>query len=429
MISGAQNIFKIPELKRRIFYSFLFLAVYRVGVHIPAPGINGDALASFFAQARGTLFSLIDMFSGGALERLSVFALGIMPYITASIIMELLAATFPNLAQMKKERDGMVKYMQIIRYATIVITIVQAIGVSVGLQSMTGKDGSSAILVDHSTFTTLAVVSMLAGTMLLMWIGEQITQSGIGNGVSLIIFAGIVSAIPSAISHAVTMVNTGAMGFLSLIGIVALVVVTILAIIYVELGERRIPVTYAKKTMLAHQNKRVMNYIPVKVNLSGVIPVIFASAILMFPMTVMSSSTNHTVQAIADVLNPNHYFFNVLQFLFVVFFAFFYASIVFNAKDISENLKRQGGFIPGVRPGESTREFLNETAGRLTISGAVYLGLIATLPWVIVKAMGVPFFFGGTAVLIVVQVALDTMRRIEAQVYMSKYQTLSAVGL
>lgn len=323
----------------------------------------------------------------------------------------------------------MVKYMQIIRYATIVITIVQAIGVSIGLQGMTGKDGSSAILVDHNTFVLLAVVSMLAGTMLLMWIGEQITQSGIGNGVSLIIFAGIVSAIPSAISQAVTMVNTGAMSFLTLLVIVALVIATVLVIIYVELGERRIPVTYAKKTMMQNQNKRVMNYIPVKVNLSGVIPVIFASAILMFPMTVMSSSTNPTVQAIADVLNPNHYFFNFLTFVFVVFFAFFYASIVFNAKDIADNLKRQGGFIPGVRPGESTKEFLNDTAGRLTITGAIYLGLVATLPWVILKGVGVPFFFGGTAVLIVVQVALDTMRRIEAQVYMSKYQTLSAVGL
>jgi preprotein translocase subunit SecY len=275
----------------------------------------------------------------------------------------------------------------------------------------------------------LAIMSMLAGTMLLMWIGEQITQSGIGNGVSLIIFAGIVSAIPSAIGQAVTMVNTGAMSFISVIAILALIIATVLIIIYVELGERRIPVTYAKKTMLQNQNKRVMNYIPVKVNLSGVIPVIFASAILMFPMTVMSSSTNPTIQAIADVLNPNGYFFNFLTFVFVVFFAFFYASITFNAKDIAENLKRQGGFIPGVRPGDSTKEFLNATAGRLTITGAIYLGLVATLPWVLVKAMGVPFFFGGTAVLIVVQVALDTMRKVEAQVYSSKYQTLSAVGL
>lgn len=417
------------QLVNKILITIGFLFIFRLLAYVPVPGVDTAVIASFFDQHQADALGLFNMFSGNAVERLSIISLGIMPYITASIIMELLAATFPNLAQMKKERDGMVKYMQIIRYATIAITIVQAIGVSVGLQSMTGKDGASAILVDHSTFMLLAVVSMLAGTMLLMWIGEQITQSGIGNGVSLIIFAGIVSAIPSAISQAITMVNTGAMSFIAVLAIVALVVATVLVIIYVELGERRIPVTYAKKTMLQNQNKRVMNYIPVKVNLSGVIPVIFASAILMFPMTVLSSSTNPTIQAIADVLNPNHYFFNFLTFVFVVFFAFFYASIVFNAKDIADNLKRQGGFIPGVRPGESTKEFLNDTAGRLTITGAIYLGLVATLPWVIVKAMGVPFFFGGTAVLIVVQVALDTMRRVEAQVYTSKYQTLSAVGL
>ena len=417
------------QLVNKILITIGFLFIYRLLAYVPVPGVDTAVIASFFDSHQADALGLFNMFSGNAVERLSIISLGIMPYITASIIMELLAATFPNLAQMKKERDGMVKYMQIIRYATIAITIVQAIGVSIGLQGMTGKDGSSAILVDHSTFMLLATVSMLAGTMLLMWIGEQITQSGIGNGVSLIIFAGIVSAIPSGISQAVTMVNTGAMNFLTLLAIIILIVATILVIIYVELGERRIPVTYAKKTMLQHQNKRVMNYIPVKVNLSGVIPVIFASAILMFPMTVLSSSTNPYVQAVADVLNPHHYFFNVLQFLFVVFFAYFYASIVFNAKDISDHLNREGRFIPGVRPGDSTKEFLNETASRLTFTGAIYLGLVATLPWVAVKAMGVPFYFGGTAVLIVVQVALDTMRRIEAQVYMNKYQTLSAVGL
>jgi len=417
------------QLVNKILITIGFLFIYRLLAYVPVPGVDTAVIASFFDSHQADALGLFNMFSGNAVERLSIISLGIMPYITASIIMELLAATFPNLAQMKKERDGMVKYMQIIRYATIAITIVQAIGVSIGLQGMTGKDGSSAILVDHTTFMILSTVSMLAGTMLLMWIGEQITQSGIGNGVSLIIFAGIVSAIPSAISQAVTMVNTGAMSFLAVLAVLALIVITVLVIIYIELGERRIPVTYAKKTMIQNQNKRVMNYIPVKVNLSGVIPVIFASAILMFPMTVLSSSSNPTIQAIADLLNPNHYFFNFLTFLFVVFFAYFYASIVFNAKDISDNLKRQGGFIPGVRPGDSTKEFLNETASRLTLTGAVYLGLVATLPWVLLKGMGVPFFFGGTAVLIVVQVALDTMRRIEAQVYMSKYQTLSAVGL
>ncbi|HFU74304.1 MAG TPA: preprotein translocase subunit SecY [Helicobacteraceae bacterium] len=417
------------QLVNKILITIGFLFLYRLLAYVPVPGVDTAVIASFFDSHQADALGLFNMFSGNAVERLSIISLGIMPYITASIIMELLAATFPNLGQMKKERDGMVKYMQIIRYATIAITLVQAIGVSVGLQSLQGANGASAILVDHQTFIIVSAVSMLAGTMLLMWIGEQITQSGIGNGISLIIFAGIVSAIPSAIGQSIAMVNSGEMSFITVIGILALILATVLIIIYVELGERRIPVTYAKKTMMQNQNKRVMNYIPVKVNLSGVIPVIFASAILMFPMTVLSSSTNPTIQAISDLLNPNGLFFNFLTFAFVVFFAFFYASIVFNAKDISDNLKRQGGFIPGVRPGDSTKEYLNTVASNLTISGALYLGLVATLPFMIIKGMGVPFFFGGTAVLIVVQVALDTMRKIEAQIYMSKYETLSAVGL
>ena len=417
------------QLVNKILITIGFLFIYRLLAYVPVPGVDTAVIASFFDSHSNDALGLFNMFSGNAVERLSIISLGIMPYITASIIMELLAATFPNLGQMKKERDGMVKYMQIIRYSTIAITLVQAVGVSIGLQSMTGKDGSSAILMDHGTFVMVSAISMLAGTMMLMWIGEQITQSGIGNGISLIIFAGIVSAIPSAIGHTVTMLNTGAMSFITVIAIILLILVTVGVIIYVELGERRIPVTYAKKTIMQNQNKRVMNYIPIKVNLSGVIPVIFASAILMFPMTVLSSSTNPYIQTVADLLNPSGYFFNFLTFLFVVFFAYFYASIVFNAKDIADNLKRQGGFIPGVRPGESTKEFLNETASRLTFTGAIYLGLVATLPWIIVKGMGVPFYFGGTAVLIVVQVALDTMRKIEAQIYMSKYETLSAVGL
>ena len=417
------------NLVNKILITVGFLFIYRLLAYVPVPGVDASVIASFFNTHNNDALGLMNMFSGNAVQRLSIISLGIMPYITASIIMELLAATFPLLAQMKKERDGMVKYMQIIRYATIVITVIQAIGVSIGLQSMTGPTGNSAILIDHNTFILLSAVSMLAGTMLLMWIGEQITQGGIGNGISLIIFAGIVSGIPTAIGHTFTMINTGEMNFLALLAVIALVLGTIGVIIYVELGERRVPVTYAKKTMMQNQNKRVMNYIPIKVNLAGVIPVIFASAILMFPMTVLSSSHNPTVQAIADYLHPGGYFFNFLTFVFVVFFAFFYSSITFNAKDISENLKRQGGFIPGIRTGEATKNFLNMTAGNLTFTGALYLGLVATLPFMIIKGMGVPFYFGGTAVLIVVQVALDTMRKIEAQIYMSKYQTLSAVGL
>lgn len=417
------------NLLNKILITLAFLFAYRILAYVPVPGVNVDVIKEFFNSNSNNALGLFNMFSGNAAERLSIISLGIMPYITSSIIMELLAATFPNLGKMKKERDGMQKYMQIIRYLTIVITIVQAIGVSIGLQSLGGQGGEQAIMIDMNLFIAIAAVSMLSGTMLLMWIGEQITQRGIGNGISLIIFAGIVSGIPSAIGGTINLVNTSELNFLVVIGILIVILLTIGVIIFVEMGERRIPISYSRKVVMQNQNKRIMNYIPIKVNLSGVIPPIFASAILMFPSTILQASTNKYVQAVYDFLNPNGYMFNFLTFIFIIFFAYFYASIVFNTKDISENLKRQGGFIPGVRPGESTAAYLNEVASRLTFSGAIYLGLISTLPWVLVKTMGVPFYFGGTSVLIVVSVALDTMRRIEAQMYMNKYQTLSAVGL
>ena len=416
-------------LTNKILITLAFLFAYRILAYVPVPGVNVDVIKEFFNSNNSNALGLFNMFSGKAAERLSIISLGIMPYITASIIMELLAATFPKLGQMKKERDGMQKYMQIIRYATIVITLVQSIGVSIGLQSLSGRGGEQAIMIDINLFIAISAVSMLTGTMLLMWIGEQITQRGIGNGISLIIFAGIVSGIPSAIGGTVNLVNTSEMNFLTVIAILVIILATIGAIIFVEMGERRIPISYSRKVIMENQNKRIMNYIPIKVNLSGVIPPIFASAILMFPSTILQASTNPIIQAINDFLSPNGYMFNFLTFLFIIFFAFFYASIVFNTKDISENLKKQGGFIPGVRPGESTASYLNEVAGSLTLGGALYLGIISTLPWVLVKTMGVPFYFGGTSVLIVVSVALDTMRRIEAQSYTNKYQTLSAVGL
>lgn len=416
-------------LINKILITLGFLLLYRVLAYVPVPGVNLDVIKEFFDTNASNALGMFNLFSGNAVERLSIISLGVMPYITASIIMELLAATFPNLAQMKKERDGMIKYMQIIRYLTILITLIQSIGVSIGLQNLTGKGGESAIMIDTNLFIAISAISMLTGTMLLMWIGEQITQRGIGNGISLIIFAGIVTAIPSSISGTFELVNTGQINFLVLILILAIIIATILAIIYVELGERRIPISYAKKVLMQNQNKRVMNYIPIRVNLSGVIPPIFASAILMFPTTLLQASSNPTLMAISDFLNPHGYFFNLLMFLLVIFFAYFYASIAFNAKDISENLKKQGGFIPGIRPGISTSDFLTEIASRLTFWGALYLALISTLPWVLVKLMGVPFYFGGTAVLIVVQVAIDTMRRIEAQIYMNRFQTLSVAGL
>ncbi len=417
------------DLINKILITLGFILAYRLLAYVPVPGVNLDVVKEFFDSNANNALGLVNMFSGNAVARLSIISLGIMPYITASIIMELLAATFPALGKMKKERDGMQKYMQIIRYATIGITAVQAVGVSMGLNSLTGSSGQSAITIDMNTFIAVSTISMITGTMLLMWIGEQITQKGIGNGISLIIFAGIVSAIPAAIGGTIDLVNNGQMNFLTVIAIVVIVLATVGAIIYVELGERRVPVSYAKKVVMQNQNKRIMNYIPIKLNLSGVIPAIFASAILMFPATILQSSKNEYLIAISDFLSPSSYTFNILMFLFVVFFAYFYASITFNAKDIADNLKRQGGFIPGIRAGAGTADFLNETASRLTLWGSLYLGAISTVPWLIVKAMGVPFYFGGVAVLIVVQVAIDTMRKIEAAQYTNKYETLSAVGL
>ena len=409
-------------LTQKILITFGFLFAYRVLAYVPVPGVDTAIIASFFTGHGAG--DMMNMFSGGAIRRFSIISLGIMPYITASIVMELLAATFPNIGQMKKERDGMQKYMQIIRYSTIFITLIQAFGVATGLKAM-----NNAVLIDGTTFTIITMASMLTGTMLLMWIGERITQSGIGNGISLIIFAGIVSGIPAAISNTMKSINTGELSFLAVLAILAIIAVTIFIIIYVELGERRVPISYSRKTIMQNQDKRVMNYIPIKVNLSGVIPAIFASAVLMLPLTLLGSSTNEYALMVADALKPGGIAFTMATFILVVFFAFFYASIVFNAKDIADNLKRQGGFIPGVRPGEHTKEFINEVASRLTGTGAFYLAIISTLPFLLINSIGAAFYFGGVAVLIVVQVALDTMRKIEAQIYMNKYETLGSVGL
>ncbi len=413
-------------LTQKILITLGFLFAYRVLAYIPVPGVDLDVIKQFFDQNSNNALGLANMFSGNAISRLSIISLGIMPYITASIVMELLAATFPALGQMKKERDGMQKYMQIIRYFTIFITVVQAIGVAVGLQHM-GSNG--AVLIDMTSFIIIAVFSMLTGTMLLMWFGEQITQRGIGNGISLIIFAGIVSGIPRAIGNTISQVNAGSMDFAVVIGIFVVMIATILTIIYVELGERRIPISYSRKTIMQNKNKKVMNYIPIRINISGVIPPIFASAILMFPLTLLKSSTSPIAVAISDALTPGGLLYNTLMFVLVIFFAFFYASIQFNAKDIAENLKKQGGFIPGVRPGEQTKEFLNDVASKLTVWGSLYLAIVSTVPFIIINSLGASFYFGGTAVLIVVQVALDTMRKIEAQRVMGQYQTPGNIGL
>ncbi len=410
-------------LTKKILITLGFLLAYRVLAYVPIPGVDIAQIKAFFADNANNGLGMANMFSGGAVSRMSIIVLGIMPYITASIVMELLAATFPALGQMKKERDGMQKYMQIIRYFTVFITVAQAIGISYGLANQ------GVVTIGTTEFVIIAVFSMLAGTMMLMWIGEQITQHGIGNGISLIIFAGIVSGIPAAISTTVAALNGGTMSFVSVISILAIVAVTVWIIIYIELGERRVPISYSRKVIMQNQDKRVMNYIPIRVNLSGVIPPIFASAVLMFPLTILQSTDIPSLKRVADIFVPGGLAYNVTMFLFIIFFAFFYASIQFNSKDIADNLKKQGGFIPGVRPGEHTSNYLNDVAGNLTVSGALYLAIISTVPFAMINSLGAAFYFGGTAVLIIVQVALDTMRKVEAQRTMNQYDVLGNVGL
>jgi len=416
-------------LAKKILITLGFLLIYRILAYVPVPGVNLDVIKDFFDMHQNDALGMLNMFSGNAVKRMSIIALGVMPYITASIIMELLAATFPSLAELKKDSQGFQKYLKIIKYSTVAIAFIQAIGISIGLTSMTGRSGESAVMINTTTFVILTAITMTAGTMFLVWIGEQISDRGIGNGISLIIFAGIVSAIPSAIVGTINLVDVGELSVIGLLFILFIVVATVTFIIYVELAERRIPISYQKKVLMQNRFKRIMNYIPIKVNISGVIPPIFASAILMFPLTLLSNVQNPILIEIRDLLNPNGYLYHVLLFALVIFFAYFYTSIVFNAKEIAENLKRQGGFIPGIRPGEQTIKFLNQVANRLTFWGALYLGIITVLPWLLVKFIGINFYFGGTAVLIVVQVAIDTMRKIQAQLTMQKYDTLSVTGL
>ena len=416
------------SILNKILITLAFLFAYRMLSYIPVPGVDVSIIKEIFSKNASNALGLCNMFSGNAVERLSIISLGIMPYITASIIMELLSATFNNIGKMKKERDGMQQYMQIVRYLTIFITIIQAASVSYGLKSI--ENGNAIMLNNMTLFVVIAVFSMLTGTMLLMWIGEQITQRGVGNGISLIIFAGIVSGIPQAIGLEFKAVSENEKNIFQLLLVFAVILITVFIIIYVELGERRVPISYARKIIMQNQHKRIMNYIPIKINLSGVIPPIFASALLVFPSTILQQAPSDSIWAtIGDYINPSSYLYNIIMFVFIIFFAYFYSSIVFNAKDISDNLKRQNGYIPGLRPGENTANYLNKVAGHLTFWGALYLAIISTVPWLLLKGIGVHFIFGGTSVLIVVQVAIDTMRKIEAQLYTSKYQTLSAVGI
>jgi preprotein translocase subunit SecY len=435
MISGAQNIFKIPELKRRILWSLALLAIYRVGVHIPTPGINGDALASFFAQAKGTLFSLFDMFTGGGLERLSVFALGIMPYISASIILQLLTVVIPYLAQLQKEGEmGRKKIVQYTRYGTVVLSMIQGFGIAVGLENMQGAAGEMVVMAPGWSFRIMTVITLTAGTAFIMWLGEQITERGIGNGISLIIFAGIVARMPSAVASTYEYFRLGQMGIITVLFLIVLMVFVVAVIIFFETGQRRLPVQYAKRIVGRRVYGGQSTHLPLKLNTSGVIPPIFASSILMFPLTIGSFLPKPLLEAHPWIdsaiknFGPQAILYNLLYVGFIFFFCYFYTAVTFNPNDVADNMKKFGGYIPGIRPGQKTAEYIDKVLTRITLGGAIYVSAICVLPTILYQRFNVSFYFGGTSLLIVVGVALDTVQQIEAHMLSRHYEGLMRKG-
>ncbi len=421
--NSYQNLFKLPELKRKIFITLALLFVYRVGIHVPTPGINGAALSSFFASAEGTLFSMFNMFSGGALERFSIFALGIMPYISASIILELMTVVVPHLEQLKKEGDaGRKKKTQYTRYGTVVLSVIQGLGISVGLESMTSPAGVAIVPYAGWGFRLVTIITLTAGTSFIMWLGEQITERGIGNGISLIIFAGIVASMPSAMGNTIRLMTTGEMGIFALIILIVLMVAVIAAIIYMEQAQRRIPVHYAKRVVGRKMYGGQTSHLPLKINTAGVIPPIFASSIIMFPTTLAQFINLPIMKTVAAMFSPGTIWYYLLYVGFIIFFCFFYTAVQFNPEDVAENMKKNGGYIPGIRPGKRTSEYIDKVLTRITLGGAIYVSAVCVLPTFLMSKFNIPFYFGGTALLIVVGVSIDTISQIESHLITGNYE-------
>jgi preprotein translocase subunit SecY len=420
---GFQNIFKIPELKKRILFTLGLLIVYRIGVHVPVPGIDSVALASFFKSAEATIFGIFNMFSGGAFQRLSVFALGIMPYISASIILQLLTVVIPHLEQLKKEGEqGRKKITQYTRYGTVLLSIIQGFGISVGLESMSAPDGSPVVLLPGWAFRLMTVITLTAGTAFIMWLGEQITERGVGNGISLIIFAGIVCRLPAASVNTVRLFSTGEMGIFAILILVVLMVAVVGFIIFVEQGQRRIPVQYAKRVVGRRMYGGQSTHLPLKINTSGVIPPIFASSIIMFPATIGSFVKIELIQKITAAMRPGNMVYELLFVGFIFFFCYFYTAVTFNPVDVADNMKKAGGYIPGIRPGKRTADYIDKVLTRITLGGAVYVSAVCVLPSILITRFNVPFYFGGTALLIVVGVAIDTVAQMESHMLSRHYE-------
>ncbi|MBZ0272196.1 preprotein translocase subunit SecY [bacterium] len=421
MIGAFQNIFKIPELKRRVFFTLMMLAVFRVGSAIPIPGLNTAALADFFRGQAGTVFDMFSMFSGGALERGSIFSLSIMPYISASIILQLLTVVIPYLERLSKEGEvGRRKITQYTRYGTVVLSLFQGFMIAVGLEK--GMLGQGVVLNPGILFHIKTAVTLSAGTAFIMWLGEQISEFGVGNGISLIIFAGIVARMPAAIYQVFVDVAAGERSILMTLPILILMIFVIFAIIFVERAHRKIPIQHARRVVGRRMYGGSTTHLPLKVNTAGVIPPIFASSILMFPATFAQMFEHPWLQTIGDLMAPDSALYLVVYVVLIIFFCYFYTAVTFNPVDVAENLKKSGAYVPGYRPGKRTADYIDRVLTRVTLGGAVYVAAICVLPTFMISFWKVPFYFGGTALLIVVGVALDTIQQLESHMLMRSYE-------
>lgn len=425
-ITSLQNIFKIEELRNRVLFTLGMLAVYRVGAHVPTPGINNEALSEFLTRQGGALMGFLDIFSGGALSKLSIFALGIMPYISASIILQLLTVVIPHLSKLAKEGErGRKKIIQYTRFGTIFIGLIQAFGIAVGLEGM-----EKGVFVQSPGwgFRLMTMITVTAGTAFLMWLGEQITERGIGNGISLIIFAGIVARMPSAINSTYQLVRTGEINIFFLLALLMIMIFVVAAIVFLESGRRKIPVQYAKRVVGRKIYGGQNTHIPLKINTAGVIPPIFASSIIAFPATIAGFIAIPWVQAVSRNLAPGSLFYTLLYVTLIIFFSFFYTAVVLNPVDMADNMKKYGGFIPGIRPGQKTSDYIYRVLTRITFVGSIYLAAVAVLPELFIYNLHVPFYFGGTSLLIVVGVGLDTAQQIETHMITRNYEGFMKKG-
>ncbi len=426
MANGVDKMAQMPELRKKLAWTLFILCMYRVGVHVPVPGIDAGALSHFFASMQGSVFALLDMFSGGGLRNVSVFALGIMPYISASIILQLLQVVSPDIKRMAKEEGqaGRRKITQYTRYLTVAITLIQGFGIAALLEGMVSPENAPVVMNPGWEFRLVTIVTLTAGTILIMWLGEQITAKGIGNGISLIIFSGIVVGIPSALMRSYQLIKAGDMNVLFALFILIMMLAVTVGIVFVERAQRRIPIQYAKRQIGRKMYGGQTTHLPLRINTAGVIPPIFAQSLLLFPATVAGFSTAEWLQTVVSWFQPTSIVYNIIFVALIFFFCFFYTAIIFDPKDIAENLKKAGGFVPGIRPGDKTREYIDNVLTRLTLWGGIYISIISVLPMLLIAQFNVPFYFGGTSLLILVGVAIDFMSQVESHLISQQYEGL-----